>query len=146
MKIHEVKIYQEFDAPAETMFETFSDHTKLGKIMGLPMERIVDSPTPGNPNGVGSVRLIKAGLFSFEETVRKAENPTLLEYKITRGTPLNHHYGIMKLSNLPEGRSALNYTITVGSNVPFLGAIVKNVLQSSIAKGMASYARKLKKG
>lgn len=90
MKIHEVKIYQEFDAPAEMVFETFSDHAKLGKIMGLPMERIVDSPTPGNPNGVGSVRLIKAGPFSFEETIQKAEKPSLLEYKITRGTPLNH--------------------------------------------------------
>jgi len=145
MKIHEVKIYQEFDAPAEVVWEAFSDHANLGKIMGTKMERIVESPEAGNPNGVGSVRLIHAGPTSFEETVVKAEKPGCIEYKITRGTPLKHHYGKMAFKNLPGGRSSLDYTITIGSNIPFLGGLVKNMLQKGIGGGVAKYARSLKK-
>ena len=146
MKIHEVKIYQEFDAPVEVAWEAFSDHANLGKMLGLKMERIVDSQAPGNINGAGSVRLIKVAFTSFEETIQKAVKPNCIEYNITRGTPLNHHYGKMEFKSLDGERSALDYSVTVGSNIPFLGALVKIGLQNSLGAGVAKYAKRLKKG
>ena len=34
MKIHKVKIYQEFDAPIAQVWEAFNDHANFGKMMG----------------------------------------------------------------------------------------------------------------
>ena len=145
MKIHEIKIYQEFDTPVELAWEAFNDHANFGKINGLPVQRIGDSPDKENINGVGSVRLIKLPLLAFEETIQKSEKGRLIEYKISKGTPLNHHYGKMVFESLPGNRSALSYTITVGSKIPLIGWVVKAGLQKGLQDGLKKYAQRLKK-
>ena len=34
MKIHEIKINQQFDAPVEQIWEAFNDHASFGKMLG----------------------------------------------------------------------------------------------------------------
>jgi uncharacterized membrane protein len=145
MKIHEIKVYQEFDAPIEQVWEAFNDHASFGKMMGQKVVRVVDSTDPNNINGVGSVRSLTLPTGPFEETIVKSEKPNLIEYKISKGTPLQHHYGRMQFTSLPDGRSAINYSIELGSKYPLIGMIVKAALAKGIASGLASYARKLKK-
>jgi uncharacterized membrane protein len=145
MKIHEIKIYQEFDAPIEQVWEAFNDHVNFGKMMGQKIKRVVDSTDPNNINGLGSVRSLRLPLVPFEETITKSEKPGLIEYKISKGTPLHHHYGRMQFKSLPEGRSAINYSIELGSKIPAIGWIVKTALNKGIADGLSNYARRLKK-
>jgi uncharacterized membrane protein len=145
MKIHEIKVYQEFDAPIEQIWEAFNDHANFGKMMGQKVVRIVDSTDPANINGVGSVRSLTLPTGPFEETIVKSEKPDLIEYKISKGTPLQHHYGRMQFASLPDGRSAINYSIEVGSKYPLVGMIVKTALGKGIADGLRNYARRLKK-
>ncbi len=146
MKIHEVKVYQEFDAPAEQVWEAFNDHATFGKMMGQKVQRVVDSKDPANINGVGSVRSLSMPLMPFEESIVKSEKPLLIEYKISRGMPLlQHHYGTIQFAALPGGRCAVNYTIELGSKYPFLGGVVKKALGKGIADGLSHYARRLKK-
>jgi len=109
MKIHEIKVHQEFDAPVEQVWEAFNDHVTFGKIMGQKVQRIVDSAEPGNVNGAGSVRSMRLPTGPFEETIIKSEKPALIEYKITKGTPLHYHYGTIQFTGLPDARSAVNY-------------------------------------
>jgi uncharacterized protein YndB with AHSA1/START domain len=145
MKIHELKVYQEFDAPIEQVWEAFNDHANFCKMMGQKVLRIADSTDPGNVNGIGSVRQLNLPTGPFEETIVKSEKPGLIEYKISKGTPLHHHYGWMKFTSLPSGRSAINYTIELGSKYPLIGIIVKAALAKGIADGLRNYARRLKK-
>ena len=145
MKIHQIKVHQEFDAPVDQVWDALNDHVNFGKIMGQKVVRVVDSPDPGNLNGVGSVRALRLPTGPFEETVIKSEKPSLIEYKITKGTPLHHHYGVIKFSSLPEGRSAIDYSIELGSKIPFLGGIVRSGLEKGIASGLRNYARSVKK-
>ena len=145
MAIHKVILHQEFDAPAERVWEALSDHNNFGKIMGQNMKRILDSQDPGNVNGVGSVRLISLPMLSFEETVRKSQRGSLIEYQITKGTPLDHHLGRMAFTDLPGNRSALDYTIELGSKVPLLASIVKVALENGIGSALHKYAKGLKK-
>jgi hypothetical protein len=91
------------------------------------------------------VRSLTLPTGPFEETIVKSEKPNLIEYKISKGTPLQHHYGRMQFTSLPDGRSAINYSIELGSKYPLIGMIVKAALAKGIASGLASYARKLKK-
>ena len=145
MKIHEIKLYQEFDTTIEQVWKAFSDHSNFGKMMGQKMTRIVDSSDPGNVNGTGSVRLVGAPLMPFHETIMKSEKPNKIEYKITKGTPLHHHYGRMHFTSLPDGRSAIYYSIELGSKIPLLGGIVAGALKKGIGGGLRNYARRLKK-
>ena len=145
MAIHTVKLYQEFDAPTEQVWNDFSDHNNLGSILGQSIKRIVDSLEPGDVNGVGSVRLISVPLMPFEETVRKSEKGRLIVYQITKGTPLDYHLGTMVFADLPAGRSSLDYTIDVSSKVPLLGNLVKTALQNGIGGSLKKYANSLKK-
>jgi uncharacterized membrane protein len=145
MKIHEIKIYQEFDAPIEQVWEAFNDHANFGKMMGQKIRRVVDSTDPGNINGLGSVRSLSLPLVPFEETIVKSEKPTLIEYKISKGAPLHHHHGRMHFKSLPDGRSAIDYSIELGSKIPAIGGIVKAALNKGIADGLRNYAKRLKK-
>jgi hypothetical protein len=146
MTIHSIQLHQEFDAPIEQVWEAFNDHVHFGKMMGQKVVRIVDSTDADNINGAGSVRRMRLPTGPFEETIMKSEKPNLIEYKITRGTPLHYHYGIMAFRGLPEGRSAIDYSIDLGSKYPLVGAVVKAALAKGIASGLKNYARRLKKG
>lgn len=143
MKIHKIEMHQEFNAPIERVWNDMSDHVSMGKIMGQNFTRIVDGKDPENPNGVGSVRRINVPLFGFEETVRKSEKHSLIEYQISKGTPLNHHYGTMVFKSLSADKTSLDYTIELGSKIPLLGAILKGALGSAISGSLKNYAAKL---
>ena len=59
----------------------------------------------------------------------------LIEYKITKGSPLKNHYGVMKFYSTDKG-SYLHYTIEFDSDIPFVAAIVKVGLENGIHKGL----------
>ena len=144
MKIHEVKVYQEFDASAAQIWEAMNDHATFGKMMGQKVVRIVDSSDHANINGVGSVRSL--GLpIAVEETIIRSEKHSLIEYKITKGTPLHHHYGRVRFADISTGRSSVTYEIELGSKIPLVAAIVKAALQKGIADGLRNHAERIKK-
>ena len=145
MNIYLIKLYQEFDAPVEKVWEDFNDHANLSKILGQNVKRIKDSDNPENINGVGSVRLIEIPFAPFEETIRKSVKPTCIEYQISKGTPLHHHYGKMQFTSLSAEKSALDYSIELGSKIPFIAGILKVATQNSIEAGLKKYAAQLKK-
>ena len=145
MKTHEIKLYQEFDAPVEQVWEAFSDHNNFGKMMGQDIKRIVNSADAGNVNGVGSVRSIKIPMVAFEETIVKSEKPVCIEYQISKGLPLDYHYGIMQFKSLPDGRTALDYTVKLSLKIPLLGGVVAVALKRGLGSGLRNYARRLKR-
>lgn len=143
MKIHKIIMHQEFNAPIEKVWADMSDHVSMGKIMGQKFTRIVDGKDPADPNGVGSVRRINIPVFGFEETVMKSEKESVIEYTISKGTPLSHHYGTMIFKSLGDNKTSLDYTIELGSKLPFLGGILKSVLGGMIGGSIKKYAKKL---
>ena len=143
MTVHSIRLYQVFDAPVEEVWEVFSDHARFGQLMGMPMVRIVDSTDHDHVNGVGSVRLIKLSFAPFEETIRKWDRLRCIEYQITKGSPLHHHFGSMKFERLSSTQCSLDYSIELGSRIPLLGVILRWILQRAIARGLRRYADSL---
>src|SRR3954452_25540864 len=88
-----------FDAPLERVFGYFAEHEN-GNITFAPMhvERLNDG-TDGSRNGVGSRRkLSPKGVLPFEETITEVVPNQRIQYRITKGTPLNlPHVGVMTL-------------------------------------------------
>lgn len=131
-----IVIDMEFGRPVAELFALLSDHEKLGPVLGARIKRIHDGQ--GSVNGLGSVRRLDIGpLPSFDETVTAFRPNELIEYRISRGTPLRNHKGTMAFSATPEGGSRLHYTIEFESKVPFLGPVIRAGLESGLRKGLA---------
>jgi len=137
MGVHVVHVEHEFRVPVERVFAHLSEHENLGGVFGMRVERVQD----GAPqrNGVGSVRRLSLnGIAPFEETVTAYREHQLIEYTITKGTPLNEHHGAMRFSRRESGHAShLEYAIRLGSDVPGVAKVVAAVLRRRLTSGLA---------
>jgi len=132
----------DFDVPVERLFAHFSDHENLEPMLGLNVRRVKEGET--DPNGVGSVRKLSArGLMPFEETVTEVVPNERIEYRVTKGTPLKNHLGVMVFSSTGESTSHLDYTITFGTAVPGLDKLIAGGIGRSLRRGFPKAARAL---
>lgn len=130
-----IEIKETFPFSVETLFAHMEVHENLSELFA-PMK--VKTIQTGNQNkyGVGSVRSLQIAIEPpFEETITAYQKNKLIEYKITKGSPLKNHLGIMRFSSTTNG-SALHYTIEFDSTIPLLPILVKLVLESGIKKGL----------
>lgn len=138
-----IEIRQIFDAPVEEIFEALTDHESFGKVLQTNIKRVVDSRGE-NKNGVGSVRRISSfPVPAFEETVVTYEPNRLLEYVVSKGSPIKNHKGRMEFSE-EQGKTSLFYTVDFEPKLPFilLGSILKRAIDKPIRKGIERLARK----
>ena len=140
MSTHQIHVHESFNAPAATVFDRLADHNSMGEYMSADIRRTKDSTASGEgPNGTGSVRTLKIfGLSDFDETVVKFLKPAKLEYKITRGSPLKNHLGVITLKE-EGGITTVDWNITF--EMGFGGIIVEILLKFAVGRGLA----KLKK-
>jgi uncharacterized protein YndB with AHSA1/START domain len=135
MRAHNLHVTQDFTKPVEAVFEYLSEHEHLADVFGAKVKRLDDGQ--GHRNGVGSRRELRVGpLPPFEETVTEFEPNERIEYKITKGTPLKGHVGVMVFSSLPSGGSHLDYRIRLASPIPGAAAIVKKALTRSMTANL----------
>jgi uncharacterized protein YndB with AHSA1/START domain len=140
MRAHYVHVEQDFALPVERVFGFLSEHENLAVIFPTRIERVRDGET--ERNGVGSCRRLSfSGLLPFEETVTEAVPNERIVYRITKGTPLRGHQGVMVFSTKPGGGSHLDYRIRLASPIPGLAAIVKLALTRSVTDGLAKVDR-----
>ncbi len=133
-----VHVTHTYTSDPATVFEALSEHENLGPVFGAKITRVRDGKT--SRNGVGSTRSLKVGpLPAFEETITAAEPNTLIEYEISKGSPLRGHWGKQALTPTADGGTLLDYTI--GFDIaPGVSGLVGKVLSSNIAKGLPKLA------
>jgi uncharacterized protein YndB with AHSA1/START domain len=130
-----VHVTHDFAKPVEPIFAHLSEHENLADLFGAKVKRLNDGE--GGRNGVGSRRELRIGpLPPFEETVTEFVPNQKIEYKITKGSPLKGHVGVMTFSERPGGGSHLDYTIRLASPIPGVAAIVKKSLTRSINQSL----------
>ena len=101
MAIQTITINQAFSGSVKNVFSTLSDHESFGKICGIDMKRIVDGEA--HLNGLGSVREIKVGVLpSFQETITKFIENERIEYRITKGSPIKNHLGVLIFTEVKQ--------------------------------------------
>jgi len=133
-----IEVTHEFGSPVDKVFGHLSEHENLGPIFGVRVERAKDGNT--DRNGVGSIRRLSLnGLMPFEETVTDFKPNELIEYTITKGTPLKDHLGTMRFSSTPDGGTKLHYVIAI-EGPPVVTPLVAMQLRRSIAGGLRKTA------
>ena len=96
-----------------------------------------------NKNGVGSVRRISSfPVPAFEETVVTFEPNSLMEYVVSKGSPIKNHNGRMEFSE-ENGKTKLCYFIDFDPRLPF--ALLGSLLKSAIEKPIRQSLKKLSK-
>lgn len=142
MGTQQIKIIQEFNAPVDTVFNILTDHEAFGRLIKAKIKRIKSS-SDENKNGLGSVRQIQAfPTIAFEETVISFRANKLMEYQITKGSPVKNHKGRMEFTE-KNGKTCLNYTIDFEPKTAFFlfGPLIKKAIEAPIKKGLKRLAR-----
>ena len=131
-----MRFIKDFDLPPERVFGFFAEHENLGGVLGAEITRLGDGDD-GSRNGVGSARRLKppGPVPPFEETVTAFVPNELIEYKVTKGTPLNHHLGTITFTPTASG-TRLEWKIEIGAAVPGLAFVVAKVLVKKIGGGL----------
>ena len=138
-----ITINQSFNAPVETIFTILTDHQSFGEVINTKIRRVVDRQDD-HKNGVGSVRRISAfPVPAFEETVLIFEPNRLMEYEISKGSPIKNHRGRMEFGD-EQGRTKLMYTIEFEPKLPFVfcGSLLKNAIEKPISEGLKRLAER----
>jgi uncharacterized protein YndB with AHSA1/START domain len=135
MRAHFVHVERDLSAPVDAVFGHLAEHENLAALFGAKVTRLNDGDS--ERNGVGSRRRLKVGpLPPFEETVSQYVPDELIEYKITKGSPLDGHVGTMKFTPTPSGGTHFDYTIRIASKIPLIAPIVTKALTRDINKGL----------
>jgi uncharacterized protein YndB with AHSA1/START domain len=137
MRAHHVHIEHDFAKPPERIFAHLAEHENLAELFGAKVTRVRDGES--ERNGVGSVRRLQIGpLPPFEETVEEFVVPQRILYRITKGSPLRGHVGVMDFGPTPSGGTRFVYDIRIASPIPGVAPLVTASLTRSISKALAS--------
>ncbi|CBL46881.1 Conserved hypothetical protein [gamma proteobacterium HdN1] len=142
--MQEIYLEQTFNAPRKQIFGILSDHEKLGDVLGAKITRIRNGDD-GNVNGKGSVRKLSlAPGLAIEETITTCTPDSLIEYTISKGSPLKNHKGTLEFSDVAGG-TQLRYRIVFDTKypIPFLGAGIRFGLEKAIGFGLGKLAKSL---
>jgi uncharacterized protein YndB with AHSA1/START domain len=139
MRAHHVHIEHRFEKPPEQIFAYLAEHENLAEVFGAKIERLRDGE--GERNGVGSVRQLRIGpMPPFEETVTEFVPSERIVYRITKGSPLRGHVGVMTFEE-DAGGTRFVYDIRLASPAPGLALIVRSSLTRSITKSLPAIER-----
>jgi uncharacterized protein YndB with AHSA1/START domain len=128
---------RDFDLPPDQVFAYFAEHENLEAVFGAKVTRLSDGDD-GSRNGVGSCRRLKvAPARAFEETVTAYVPDELIEYRVTRGTPLKDHLGQIRFTP-SDGGTHLEWDISFGAVVPGLDRVLAEILKRRISQGIAA--------
>ena len=135
MRAHHVVVDHVFAKPPERVFAYLAEHENLADLFGAKITRLKDGDD-GHRNGVGSVRKLQVGPTpAFEETVTEFEPDKRIVYRITKGSPMRGHVGVMTFE--PEGQGThFHYDIRLASPIPGLAALVRAQLTRSVTKNL----------
>ncbi len=135
-----MQIEHDFDKPPELIFAHLAEHENLAELFGAKITRLRDGDH-AERNGVGSVRRLQIGpLPPFEETVTEFVPSERIVYRITKGSPLRGHVGVMSFAPAGGG-TRFSYDIRLASPVPGLALLVRAVLTRSITQALAKVER-----
>jgi uncharacterized protein YndB with AHSA1/START domain len=131
--VHAIEMKQHFGAPPAAVFAAVTDHVGMSRWLEGTQVALEREGEP-RPNGLGALRRVRArGVTVCEEVVRW-EEPTAMDYKIVRGSPLRDHLGEVRLRPTADGGTDLDYRIRFAVPWYFGGALLGGFLARQLGK------------
>lgn len=126
-----VLVRRRLRAPVDRVFDVLSDHAGYVAFSGVRRAALLRQGDGDEPNGVGAVREIDAGLAWFREEITAFQRPHRMDYVIVASRPpLRHRGGTVVLR--PDGDGTLvEWTSTFAVELP-LGAALATRLAARV--------------
>jgi hypothetical protein len=126
-----IRLGYDFAHPPEIVWRYLLDHEGMIRWSGLDQVELLRSVGGG---GVGSVRRVSYSPYGLpglgiEEEICGALKEERLEYRIIKGLPLRHHYGIIGLEKVGTG-TRLSWRVNFIAKIPGLGRVIKAMWES----------------
>lgn len=133
----EIHVQQRYAAPRDKVFAFFAVHENLMLVFNNQIRRIQDAPAGDNPNGLGSVRSITMGPgLSFEERIETFVDNELIEYRVTKGSPVKNHLGQMRFADDPQG-TVFDYRIRLQGRIPGTTCLIAFIMRRALSQGLS---------
>ena len=128
---------RDFELPPGEVFQFFDEYENLETTFGAAVTRLSDGDD-GSRNGAGSRRRVKLGPApAFEEMVTAYVPDELIEYRVTKGSPLRNHLGEMRFTPIAGG-TRFEWDISFTAALPGLDRILAEILKRRISQGVAA--------
>ena len=139
MATHTINLKQTADVPKKVLFKLLSDHENLGRFFNAEFSLIKH----GKPdiNGIGAVRKVISGPFTFQEQIIDYKENEHLHYKIIQGGPVNEHGSWIRFKSLNANQSQIHYRIKFSPRIRGTGWLIKMFLEKDIKKALSNIAR-----
>jgi uncharacterized protein YndB with AHSA1/START domain len=136
-----VEVTEIIDAPAQAVWDRYTDHVSWSDWAGLGKVRLEREGTP-SPNGVGCVRVFSnAGLKVVYEEVLSFEPPRRMTYRVVRGAvPFKDHLGEV-LFEPRDGRTLVTWRCQFDSTIPGLGGLFRALVTRMFRNALRGLAR-----
>jgi uncharacterized protein YndB with AHSA1/START domain len=131
-----VVVDHDFSFPPSRVYSYLAEHENLERVFSSKIKRLTDG-SDGTRNGVGSSRQLKIGFLPpFVETNTEVIPDKLIRWRITKGSPLRNHEGVMRFTANGNG-THLHVEITFNGAFPGVGSVAAAAMRRGIPKGLA---------
>jgi uncharacterized protein YndB with AHSA1/START domain len=134
----QIELSQHVPAPPARVFAIYTDHVGWEKWAGVK-EVVLRQTGDPPPNGLGAIRVIRAGGMAIEEEVTAFEPPSRMVYRLVAGAPVRDHEGVVRFE--PDGAGTrVTWSIRFRPLVPGTGWLLRAALERSIRDVLARLA------
>ena len=129
-----IRVERRLDAPVEGVFEILADHAGYDRFGGIRRAELL-RPGTSDRNGVGALRRVTIGPFTFDEEITAYEPPSRLDYLIVKlNLPYEHEGGSIRLGPADGGGTDAIWTSTF--EIPIrLGGVAERAFALVFARG-----------
>ncbi|MEV6558213.1 SRPBCC family protein [Nocardia sp. NPDC051756] len=103
-------------APREIVYGVFADRERYGEF--LPIQTRLQQAGSTERQGIGAIHFLRLGPIGIKERITDLIAGELIDYElVTKGLPVDHHFGTILFSDHPNGTRVL-YTMDSTPSVP----------------------------
>ncbi len=139
MGMHTITLEQAANVPRKVLFQLLSDHDNLGRFFDAKYSLVKH----GKPeiNGIGAIRKVTNGPFTFQEQIIDYKENEHLQYKIIDGSPIEEHGGWIRFKTINASRSLILYRINFTPRIRGTGWLIKLLLEKNIKRALHNIAQ-----
>lgn len=139
MSVHQITLEQKAKVPRKVLFDLLADHENLNRFFRANFSLI----KKGNPtsNGIGAVREVSAGPFTYQEQILDYKENEHLHYKVIHGGPVKEHGSWIQIQSLNAKQSLIHYRIMFTPRVEGTGWLIKLVLEQEVKKSTTNLSK-----
>jgi uncharacterized protein YndB with AHSA1/START domain len=122
------------------VFEVLADSARYPE-WAMQDEARIERPGSPDPDGVGTVRILRTGRYTLREEIVAFQRPRLVAYRVLSGIPVRDYRGETTLTPAPDGTD-IHWRATFRSAVPGLGPVLRPRMRRVLATMATDLARR----